>query len=279
MNKFLLAIILLMVPVHGWAASEEDVRIQYNAAVDRVYRRIMDVKENFPELSNFSRGAVQENAVGLKEITFTHKVTNAYAWSSEEDPYGLRFNLKVEELKATDDFEPEFPEWKFPALGLKATLEVYKDGELASFDPKPIVESVIEDLYLFAQDSLPFRLELAPGKAVYQPRESITITITLRNMGAQPFRVLDLDEYSLSCKIGDMTWGGESKEESEVVPEEEGEAPSADTVLPPYGTISKVLRVRGISEPKEAGISCRYAVGFKGVQPFARAKIRIQSGF
>jgi hypothetical protein len=136
---------------------------------------------------------------------------------------------------------------------------------LTTFDPQTIVSQNIDELSLLEQNVLPFKLELASDKDVYAANEPITLTVTLRNLGSQPFRVFDIDEHSLFCQIDDMTWGS-------IMPKE-----AKEKVLTPNGTIGKILRVRGIAQPKTTQISCRYGIGFRGVLPYNRIKVLIKS--
>jgi hypothetical protein len=257
------AMTILLFQAHAWA-SEEDSANKYNEVVDHIYSEILELRDRYPELSNFSKNAIKRNTDGFKEIIYEHQAPGDYAWDSQEDPYAFRFSVKVRGIhEETPDLAPQ-SEWKFPLMGIKVLFEAHKDGQLANFDPHGIIERDVEDLNVFEQNDLPFRLELSADKDVYDVREPITLTITLRNLGSQPFLVVDLNERSLSCKIDDRVWGGKISEEA------------GEKVLHPLGTLTKVLRVQGITEPKETEVSCFYSVGFKGVRPFSRLKVRIK---
>jgi hypothetical protein len=244
-------------PAPVWALEEEPVA-KYNEIIDNIYREIWLLKEQYPELSNFSKSAVKTSPEGLKEISFSHEPFSDD--DSYGDPYGFRFSVKSNPLTELTDGAAE---WKFTSLGFKVVLEIRRPGQLTTFDPFEIVETNVEELYLLEQKILPFQLELSSSKEVYEPKELINLTVTLRNAGDRPFKVFDLNEKSLFCRIDDMTWGNP-------VPQD-----TVEKVLPPHGTLTKILRVRGISKPKEARISCRYGIGSKGIQPFNRIKVRI----
>jgi len=262
MKKMILSgVFFLLISTPAWAAQDRSIEA-YNQAVDRIGSAIWSLKSKYPELANFSKSAVKTTADGFNEIDYSHQQPVS---EEGDDPYEFRFYLRVRPLEqAESEFPPEFPEWDFARLGFKVVLEVYKDGPMSTFDPKLIVETNVEELHLLEQNDLPFRLKVKTEKESYTEKESITFTITLENKGAQPFRVMDLDEHSLFCRIDDMLWGSE-------VPED-----TAEKILQPNSSIAKVLRVKGISTPKEATISCRYSVGFKGIQPFDRVKVLIK---
>ena len=149
-------------------------------------------------------------------------------------------------------------------MGFKIVLEIFQDGPRTTFDPQLIIGRNVEDMHLLEQTQLPFHLKVKADKDVYDVKESITFTITLENSGSQPFQVMDLDEHSLFCRIDDVEWGSQTPENT------------TEKVLQPMSSLSKVLRVAGIAQPKTTSISCRYSVGSKGVQPFDSVKIRIK---
>jgi hypothetical protein len=250
-------ILVLFAPVLVWALEEESIK-KYNEVIDQVYRQIWTLKERYPELDNFSKSAIKTHPDGFKEISFSHKPSED---DGQGDPYALQFSLKARKL---DEVTDGTAEWKFGLLGFKVVMERRRSGSLTTFDPFEIIEGHVEELYLLEQNVLPFRLELSADKEIYAPKEVINLTVTLRNLGAQPFRVFELNDKSLFCRIDDMTWGSQ-------VPKD-----TSEKVLAPYSILTKILRVRGIAEAKEARISCRYGVGFRGVQPFNRVKVRIQ---
>jgi hypothetical protein len=258
------AVILSGVPVPAWATEVEAIH-QYNEAVERIYNQIEALKDRYPELANFSRSVIKQNPDGFKEISYAHKVPYA-SWNTDEDPYGLNISLHVEKLEqGVAEITPDSPEWRFNLLGFKVVLDVSGRGQLTAFDPQTIVRQNIEELSLLEQNVLPFRLELTSDKDVYAPDEAITLTVTLQNLGLQPFRVFDLDEHSLFCQIDDMVWGSLAPKEAK------------EKVLTPNGAITRILRVRGISQPKATQISCRYGIGFRGVLPYNRIKVIIKS--
>ncbi len=253
-------ILLLCQAPSAWAQNEEVVS-KYNDIVDNIYAELWKLKTIYPELANLSPQAVTQDKDGFKQIAYSHKTSNQFAWDAEQDPYAFRFSLRARTIQ---DLDPSSAEWRFTLLGIKVVMQTSASGQLVTFDPLSIVEKNVEDLHLLEQGVLPFRLELTTDKEVYEVKETLMVTVTLRNLGAQPFRVFDLNEQSLFCKIDDLSWGSEDSKET------------SEKVLAPYGILTKILRVRGISQPKETRISCRYGVGFRGVLPFNSVKVVVK---
>jgi hypothetical protein len=260
MRRILIIAVILMFAHNSAGAQEEDGVQRYNDVIDAIYTEIASLKPRYPELSNFSKSAVKDSK-SYHEIAYSHKPIDA----SVDDPYPFRFSLKVKDLRDTTEDPDEAPsEWEFPLLGFNVSLETDR-GDLATFDPLPIVEKHLENLRFLEQKALPVRLQLSSDKNTYSPHETITLKITLTNSSAQSFTVMDLSEESLYCRIDDMAWGTKSS------PEEAEQA-----VLPRHGTLTKTLRIQGISDPKEASISCRYGMRFRGVTPFDRITVLVK---
>jgi hypothetical protein len=261
MKKILLGVLIVLLCQAPARAQNAEVVNAYNEMVENIYAGLWKLKNQYPELANLSRSAITQDKNGLKQISYAHKSSEQFAWGDDDDPYAYRFSLSTRKLQ---DAESGSAEWKFPLLGFKVVYDIQRSGPLTTIDPFLLVEMNVEDLHLLEQGVLPFRLEIATDKEAYAPRETLNLTVSLRNLGAQPFRVFDLNEQSLFCKIDDMTWGSEEPQDT------------AEKVLAPYGVLSKILRIRGISKPKDTRISCRYGVGFRGVLPFHSVKVTVK---
>lgn len=254
----LTAVVFWMCPIA--MAQNNEVRARYNAAIDNIVTDIIQAKSGYPELESFSQSVIQEDSNGFKSINYAHDSSG-----SGSDPYAYKFSIRIQALES-GSVSGSNSSWeeRFPLLGFKVIIEAQKQGEWASFDASRIVETSLEDLKVVEQEFLPFRLELKTDKEVYSVREEILLTATLKNASIQPYKLADLDEDSLYCKIGDKEWGNG------------GAALELNKVLSAYGTVKKILKVSGMETPQELWIGCSYALGYKGVQPYSRVKISIQ---
>ncbi len=241
-------------------AQEDAVRARYNAAIENIIKDIIKSKSGYPELESFSASAIREDSRGYKSSAYSHDASGGAA-----DPYNYRFSVGIKSLDSQPVSDSDSWEHRFPLLGFKVVIEAKKLGEWTSFDASRIVETNLEDLKVVEQDFLPFRLDLKTDKEVYSVREEIVLTATLKNVTIQPYKLADLDESSLYCKIGEKEWGGEG-----------GGVLELSKVLSAYGTVKKILKVSGMETPQELWIGCSYALGYKGVQPYSRIKISVQ---
>jgi hypothetical protein len=259
-NLVFVASILLFWACPPLCAQNETIRSRYNESIEAIVQDILQVRNGYPELENFSRSAIREDPNGFRSISYTHDSSG-----NEKDPYGCSFFIGIKELNG-DQTQDDGSAWemKFPFLGLKVVVESKEKGEWVSFDLRRIVESNLENLKMLEQEYLPFRLELKAHKEVYSIREGIIITASLSNTGMKKFKVADLDENSLYCRIGNNDWGN---------PE-----PIVETtkVLNSYGTIRTNLNISGVDDPQDLWVACTYAIGFKGVRPYNRIKISIK---
>ena len=253
-------ILFLVCPPLSAQTQTEAIRIRYNESIEAIVKDIIQARNGYPELEGFSRAAISQDANGFESVSYAHDSAG-----NAKDPYSCSFSISMKELK---DAEPQSEgsgwETKFPLLGIKVVVESQRKGEWVSFDLRRIVESNLENLKTLEQDYLPFRLELKTSKDVYAVFESITITALLRNTGIKAFKLADLDEDSLYCKIGNKDWGN---------PEPVVEL---NKVLSAHGTIQKILTISGADDPQDLWIACTYAIGFQGVQPYQRIKISIK---
>ena len=237
-------------------AIDPAVREEYNQAVERIYGKIISVKSSYPELQNFSRKMISRDKNGFDLIFYSYGLE-----AGENESYAYQFSLNVDEIQS----KSMEGEWKFPLLGFQVVLNSHQTGNFTIFKSEHIVEEGLDELKMFEQQSLPFRLELKTDKDVYAPKERITLTVLLKNTGQQAFKVADISEQSLYCQIDTLDWGTRGGEIT------------LDKVLSPYGSITKIFKIQGIDTPKEARISCAYGLGFKGVQPFNHVQISIKS--
>jgi hypothetical protein len=253
-------ILCLACPPLSAQTQNEAIRTRYNESIEAIVRDIIQAKNGYPELEGFSRSAISQDSNGFESVFYEHDSAG-----NAQDPYSCSFSINIKELKG-DEPQAEGSGWetKFPLLGIKVVVESQRKGEWVSFDLRKIVESNLENLKTLEQDYLPFRLELKTSKEVYAVFESITITALLRNTGIKAFKVADLDEDSLYCKIGNKDWGN---------PEP---AVELNKVLNSHGTIQKILNISGADDPQDLWIACTYAIGFQGVQPYQRIKISIK---
>jgi hypothetical protein len=238
----------------------EAIRSRYNESIEAIAKDIIQTKKGYPELEGFSRSAISQDSNGFESIYYVHD-SSGYA----HDPYSYSLTINIKTLSGNEPQNGGSPlEIKFPLLGIKVVVDSQNKGESVSFDLRRIVESDLEGLRILEQNYLPFRLELKSQKDVYSVQEDITITALLRNTGIKAFKVADLDEDSLYCKIGNKDWGN---------PEP---AVEFNKVLSAHGTIQKVLTISGVDDPQDLWIACTYAIGFQGVQPYQRIKISIK---
>ncbi|GEM_PF-4670912 len=236
--------------------ADAKARQEYNQTVERIYNGFVQLKDQYPELKDFSRNAMGQDRNGFDTLSYEHDLQGLY---------GYRFSLHAEDLTRDRASDQEgVGQLKFPLLGFEVAIESKRSGGLAIFDPRKIIEENFQALKVLEQDQLPVRLELKTDKDVYRVREQITLTVSLKNMGSRAFKVADLNEESLYCAIDDKEWGTQ---------ESTGEIGS---ILKPYGSLYKILKVEGINVPKEAWIVCTYGLGFKGVQPYSRVKVLVQ---
>lgn len=244
----------------SFSAENDVIRNRYNEMIETIANDIMEAKYGYPELEGFSKSAISVAPNGFESIFYMHESS-----AGSHDPYAYSFSVGIRDLNSPDaSVGGSSWEVKFPLLGFKVVVESQAKGEAVSFDLKKIFESNLESLRVLEQDYLPFRLELQPQKEVYSVREDIAIIASLKNAGIQAFKVSDLDQSSLYCKIGDKEWGN---------PESVVEL---NKVLNSYGTIKKILRIYGFEDPQELWVTCTYAIGYKGVRPYSRIKIPIQ---
>ena len=265
-NKKIINTVFILPLAMFWAclpsnAQNEVVRSRYNESIEGIVKDVIQAKSGYPELENFSKTAISQGVNGFENISYVHDLPA----SGSHDPYAYRFSVGIKDL-SSDDTKDIDSSWevKFPLLGFKVVAESERKGESVSFDFRKIVEKNLANLRVLEQDFLPFRLELKTEKDVYSVREEIVLTVSLKNMSPKPYKLADLDENSLYCTISDQEWGNSDAQVE------------LNKVLNSNGMIQQILTINGMETPQEIWIACTYAVGYKGVQPYSRAKISIQ---
>lgn len=245
----------------AWA-DEQEVKDVYNAALESVVHEIQSMKNGYPELEGFSSAAIHQDSSGFNTLLYSHDSSGV----SGKDPYEYSLSIESKPYKAGDKavLNENKQEILFPLLSFKVVMEAQKKGASTSFDARKIIESSMDGLKDLEQKFLPFQLDLKAQKESFEVYEDIVVTASLNNYGVKGFRVADINENSLYCNIGEIEWGSPDG----VV--------EFNTVLNPKSSLATMLTIPGVDTPQDVWISCKYAIAFKGVQPYKRIKISIK---
>lgn len=245
----------------AWA-DDQEVKNAYNAALESVVQEIQAMKNGYPELEGFSSAAIQQDGSGFNTLLYNHDSSG----TTNNDPYGYSLSIISKPYNSGDKavLNENKQEMVFPLLSIKVVMEAQKKGTSTSFDARKIVESSMDGLKDLEQKFLPFQLDLKAQKESFEVYEDIVVTASLNNYGVKGFRVAAIDENSLYCNIGEIEWGNPDG------------AVEFNSVLNPKSSLATMLTIPGVDTPQDVWISCKYAIAFKGVQPYKRIKISIK---
>ena len=241
------------------AVSQEAIELS-NQTILGIYQEIINQKSNYPELKDFGESCLFKNKNGMYVLIYDYKdlVTG--------DPYNFGITINVMDSTDFNDRVGRFS-YGFPALGLKIVGFFNKHPIRTQYDIMPLISKHGMDLAEYQQGFLPLRIFIEPVKDVFKVKENLQFNIILKNVGKRHMVVKSLGEGSLFFLVNNQAWGKNPLS---------GNPGGKDEILKSGEEIQLKLKGESFQKPQEVEITCFYGMSIDGVNPIAKARVRIE---
>jgi len=266
MKRLILILCLVFcppVPAQETPVIDDATREISRKVILNIYRDILAVKDQHPELAGFDEDCLYENRRGIYAIVYKQK---DFDMEKQRDPadFGITIDAMADE---TFPGRPANLNFGFPLIGVK--FAGYQPLYLPQgrFDLLKFINRRGIDLSLHEQKYLPLRLGIRPLKENFRIGEPIEFEVSLENASAANIYVKKLDWNSLYFLIGERPWG--------TPPDKKNQA-GERVVLRAGEKLKARFKGSTFSSPKEMDVHAAYNLKVKGVSLFATTKIRIR---
>ncbi len=265
-----------------------------NQVMINIYKEIVSSKDKYQELSQFDKGVLFKNKLGIYAIVYKYKEKMEYPDGTVEYKIPYSFAVTIDRLqdKAFSDKEGAFA-YSFPALSLK--FNGYQNKRLlrTQFNVLDVLGSQGKVLNDYQQQFLPVRLFIKTSKEVYKVDEPVDFEVFLTNVSKANLVMKVLNNETLHFSINGKIWGpglGEGKP----VPKTRQEAnrlallerrEARDAALKETRLKQGMLRAgeaftisfqgASFSEPQDVVVEAVYQVPIKEVYPSAVLKFKV----
>jgi hypothetical protein len=179
-----------------------------NQVMINIYKEIVSSKDKYRELSQFDKGVLYKNKLGIYAIVYKYKEKMEYPDGTVEYkiPYSFAVTLDRVQDKTFSDRDGAFA-YSFPALSLK--FNGYQNKRLlrTQFNILDVLAKQGKVLNDYQQQFLPVRLFIKTSKEVYKVDESVDFEVYLTNVSKANLVMKKLDDETLHFSVNGKIWG------------------------------------------------------------------------
>ncbi|MCA9406102.1 MAG: hypothetical protein KC684_06160 [Candidatus Omnitrophica bacterium] len=237
------------------------VRDLAEEVIQGIYEDVKGASQDHPELKGFNVVALSK---GIDNVT---KIEYEYINDQTLDKV-YRFAVEAVPLDQANTYGqgPKVFEIAYPVLNIK--LIGVLDRKYAShFDAEPVIAKNAEKLLQYEQQQIPYALEVASEKNLYNVGEPIEFTIILKNKTNQNLKLRELNEETLFFNFNGKEWGTRAMDPANV-------RHVLPVILGPQESITTTFYHEGVRRPQNVVIEGRYALPYNG--SFAQDTISIE---
>ena len=188
-----------------------------NQVMINIYKEILSLKDKYQELSQFDKGVLFRNKLGVYAIVYKYKEKMEYSDGTVEYKIPYSFAVTIDRLqdKAFSDKDGAFA-YSFQTLSLK--FNGYQNKRLlrTQFNILDVLGSQGKALNDYQQQFLPVRLFIKTSKEVYKVDEPVDFEVFLTNVSKANLVMKSLSKDTLHFSINGKIWGVGLGDETEV---------------------------------------------------------------
>lgn len=234
-----------------------------NKVMVNIYKDILKVKSQYPQLENFDEKVLYENKYGLYTILYKYETPEG----EDQKKVSYEFGLTIDGIN-----DVSFPDRRntfnlvFPLLGLKFSGYKTKITSRTQYDIAPSINRNGTILSEYQQKFMPLRLTIRALKDTYKIREDIEFEVILTNVSKRHMYVKSLGMATLYFLFEDMVWG------TNPASKQKG---GKNIILKAGESFSLKFKGESFQKPRDIQIYCAYRMSIEGVNPAGTLNVRI----
>ncbi|MFA5260812.1 MAG: hypothetical protein WC450_06255, partial [Candidatus Omnitrophota bacterium] len=265
-----------------------------NQVMINIYKEILSLKDKYRELSQFDKGVLYKNKVGIYAIVYKYKEKMEYPDGTVEYKIPYSFAVTIDRMKdkTFEERDGAFA-YSFPALSLK--FNGYQNKRLlrTQFSILDVLGAQGKVLNDYQQQFLSVRLFIKSSKDVYKVDEPVDFEVYLTNVSKANLVMKELNDETLHFSINGKIWGAglgdkkaipkDPKEANKMALEARREARNVDLrekrikqgLLAAGEAFTITFQGITFSEPQDVVVEAVYNVPIKEVYPTAFFQFKV----